>query len=53
MLDDDELDGCELDFNDNDPTPDDEVDFVALFAGASKAEAKKLAKEYRKLWGTP
>lgn len=48
-MDDDELDGCELDFSEN-PTPDDEVDYVVLFAGVPEDEIEKVAAEYKELF---
>jgi hypothetical protein len=49
-IDDDDVDGCEIDFTE-DPTPDDDLDYVVLFAdvlGDEKAiEAR--ADEYRAL----
>lgn len=46
--DDDLLDGCEVDFNE-DLTTDDDLPFVALFAGVPEDEIEKVAGEYREL----
>lgn len=48
-----ELDGCELDFTEDDPTPDDHLPFVALFADVlGDAEAVQArSAEWRELFG--
>lgn len=42
--DDDELDGCALDFTD-DPTPDSDVPYVALAGGRTGVAARKRIEE--------
>lgn len=47
-IDDDELDGCELDFA-ADPTTDDDAPYLALFAGVDPSDVEAHAAELRQL----
>lgn len=49
MLDDDFLDGCDLDFT-VDPTPDDEADLFVLFAEALDPANPKTVDEAKAEW---
>lgn len=46
----DDLDGCEEDFNDHLVT-DEEVPYVALFAGVPEEDIEQVAAEYRETLG--
>lgn len=42
------LDGCDVDMT-VDPTPDDELDLLVLFAGVDSADVERHAAELREL----
>lgn len=50
---DDQLDGCTVTLSDKYPTPDEEVPYVVLFPGMTKAEADDRAKEYEAVFNAP
>lgn len=47
---DDELDGCDIDFA-ADPTPDQHVPYVALFAGVAPDDVDEHARQLREVLG--
>jgi hypothetical protein len=44
-----DADGCALDFS-KDPTPDENLDYVVLFAGVAPEDIEKVAEEYKKVF---